>query len=73
MAEVSGGVSEEVRAVLDYLHEHPGARTNQMTASLSIPRRTLERLLKKLKDEQKIVFKGAPKTGGYYVRQGEDL
>jgi len=34
--------------------------------ALNIPQRTLERLLKQLRDENKIEFRGAPKTGGYF-------
>jgi len=30
--------------------------------------RTLERWIKKLKDEGKIEFRGSKKTGGYYVK-----
>ena len=34
---------------------------------LHIPVKTLERWIKQLRDERKVVFKGAPKTGDYYV------
>ncbi len=37
-------------------------------AQLQTPLRTVERELKKLKEQDKIHFKGAPKTGGYYVK-----
>ncbi|NCO15045.1 MAG: hypothetical protein COZ36_01980 [Piscirickettsiaceae bacterium CG_4_10_14_3_um_filter_44_349] len=37
--------------------------------SIGVPVKTLERWLKQLKDQNKIEFKGAPKTGGYYSIQ----
>ena len=64
---VSGGVSGGVPAVLDYLVENPGAKTQEMAKALDIPQRTLERWLKQLKEEGKIEFRGAPKTGGYFT------
>jgi len=38
---------------------------------LHTPSKTIERWLKKLKDEGKIEFKGSSKTGGYYIRRAE--
>ena len=34
----------------------------------NITQRTIERWIKQLKDKNKIEFRGAPKTGGYYVK-----
>ena len=31
------------------------------------PKRTIERRVKQLRDDKKVVFRGAPKTGGYYA------
>jgi ATP-dependent DNA helicase RecG len=33
---------------------------------MNIPRRTIERWLKQLREEHKIEFRGAAKTGGYW-------
>lgn len=68
---VSGGASGGVNDVLDYLKAHPGARTNEIASALGIAERTLQRMLKKLKGEQTLAFKGAPKTGGYFVLNGK--
>jgi ATP-dependent DNA helicase RecG len=43
-----------------------------MTTALGLSQRTLERLLKRLKSEKKVVFRGAPKTGGYFPAGDED-
>lgn len=63
---VSGGVSGGVSELLEFINSNPGKNARQIQHQLSIPQRTLERLLKKLRDQGKIEFRGAPKTGGYY-------
>lgn len=63
----SGGVSDGVNEVLNYIRLHPGAKTTEMVTALDISQRTLERWIKQLRDEKMVVFRGAPKTGGYYV------
>lgn len=67
----SGGVSGGVNDVIEFLKAHPGAKTNEISSALGIAERTLQRMLKKLKDQQVIAFKGAPKTGGYFVINGD--
>ena len=48
---------------------HPGQRSIEIVDALNTSLRTIERWLKQLKDEGKIEFKGAPKTGGYHSTQ----
>lgn len=67
-----GGVSGGVKAILAYLKDHLGAKTKDLATALGIAERTLQRLLKKLKCEQKVVFQGAPKSGGYFVRKDDE-
>jgi ATP-dependent DNA helicase RecG len=62
---ITGGVNE----LLGYIQSHPGQRTNEIAAALNLPVRTIQRLLKKLKDSEQIEFQGAPKTGGYYEKK----
>ena len=52
-----------------YVNENPGAKANDIATALRIPQRILERWLKLLKEEGKIEFRGAPKTGGYYTKK----
>jgi ATP-dependent DNA helicase RecG len=69
---VSGGVSGEVSGGVNeiylYIKNNPGFNTAQIKEKLNIPQRTLERIVKELKDSNKIVFKGSFKTGGYFVK-----
>ena len=67
----NGGVSGGVNSVINYLANNPGAKTKKIIAALDIPQRTLERWLKKLKEDNKIEFRGAPKTGGYFLKENK--
>lgn len=66
---VSGGVSGGVDEVLNYIRMKPGVKRTEIAAAFDIPQRTLERWLKRLKDEKKVIFKGAPKIGGYFATE----
>ncbi|WP_262492533.1 hypothetical protein [Niabella ginsenosidivorans] len=37
---------------------------------IKVPKRTIERWLTILRNENKIEFRGAPKTGGYWKKEG---
>jgi ATP-dependent DNA helicase RecG len=69
--ELSGGVCGGVSGgvdLLDYIQKNPGERTSQMIREIGMAKRTIERQLKRLRDERKIEFRGSAKTGGYYVK-----
>lgn len=68
---VTGGVTGGVDEVLNYIRMNPGVKTSEIAVALEIPQRTLERWLKRLKDEKKVSFKGAPKIGGYFAIEGD--
>ncbi len=65
---VSGGVNGGVNSVLEYIRKHPGCRSNAIAAALNISPRTVERYLKQLKIND-IEFRGAPRNGGYYLKE----
>ena len=66
---VNGGINE-LETVYSYIQQHPGLRANAIALALSLPKRTLERYLRQLKETSQIEFRGAPKTGGYYSKDG---
>jgi ATP-dependent DNA helicase RecG len=68
---VSGGVSGGADEVLNYIRMNPGVKTSEIAEAIDVPQRTLERWLKRLKDEKKVSFKGAPKKGGYVAIEGD--
>ena len=66
---VSGGVSGGVNDTLTFIQNNPGLSAKKLAENLNQPLRTIERWLKQLKDQSKIEFKGAPKTGGYFANR----
>ena len=64
---INGGISGGINDVLKYIEAHPGTKIAEIASSLNVSQRTLERVIKQLKDGGKIIFKGARKTGGYYL------
>lgn len=69
---VNGGVSERVNegvsSLLAYILKNPGKRIPHFEKALKVPAKTIERWIKKLKNEGKIEFKGSSKKGGYYSK-----
>ena len=61
------GVSEEVSQLLFIISKQPGLRTPVMADMLQTSPKNIERWLKQLKDTQRIEYRGASKTGGYYI------
>lgn len=64
---VNGGVNGGVNELLDLIRRHPGERIPFYQTKIDIPLRTIERWLRTLKNDYKIEFRGAAKTGGYFV------
>jgi len=62
-----GGITEGIDRLADYIKNTPGRNVTEITAALDIPQRTVERWLKKLKEQGEIVFSGPKKSGGYFV------
>jgi len=65
---VNGGASEGVNKVLEFIKNKPGSRANFIAQSLNLSQRSVERILSLLKKYGKIEFKGASKTGGYFIK-----
>lgn len=64
--EENGGVNGGVNGVENLIEKHPGITTKEIKDILQISQRTTERWLKQLREQGKIEFRGAPKTGGYW-------
>jgi len=63
------GVSEGVTSMLAQIQQTPGLRSPKLATQMNTSVKNIERWLQKLKDQQKIEFRGAPKTGGYYLKR----
>ena len=70
---VNGGVNGGVNDILEFIKNNPNLRAKQISDAIIVPLRTCERYIKQLKDENKIEFKGAPKTGGYFIKKMENI
>ncbi|MBN1662032.1 MAG: putative DNA binding domain-containing protein [Deltaproteobacteria bacterium] len=64
---ISGGVNEGINQLWEFIRKNPGKRVVEISAALNIPAKTIERWLKKLKEQGRIIFTGSRKTGGYFV------
>ena len=61
-----------VGAVLKEIAAHSRIRKPALMAALKVSRATIERAVARLQREGKVEFRGAPKTGGYYLTEGEN-
>ena len=61
---MSGGVDN----ILKFIVKSPNLKANNINDSMNTPLRTIQRALKQLNDEDKIEFRGSPKSGGYYAK-----
>ena len=66
---VNVGVNVGVNSVLDHIKTHQPISAKSLSKYFDkVTQRTIERWIKQLKEDGKIVFKGSPKTGGYYAK-----
>lgn len=63
------GINEGINDVLAFIRQNPGCRVPKISAELDIPEKTVERRIKKLKEENKIEYVGSNKTGGYRIKK----
>ena len=63
---VSEGASEGVKGLYALIADQPSLRGPALAKLLGTSPKNVERWLKQLKDQGKIEFRGASKTGGYY-------
>lgn len=64
--EVNVGVNVGVKTLLIFIENNPGTNALAMEKQFKVTQRTIERWIKTLREENKIEFKGVPKTGGYW-------
>jgi ATP-dependent DNA helicase RecG len=58
--------SEGVNKLFKVIEENPGKRVPHYALVLNIPEKTIERWIKEQRENNKIEFRGASKTGGYF-------
>lgn len=65
---LDGTLTQSNHRVLDFIAAHPGCRAREIIAELSIPRDTLNKIIKRLVDAGLVERQGGKKAGGYHVR-----
>jgi ATP-dependent DNA helicase RecG len=66
---VTEDVKEKLSKVLLVLYRNEGLRTSEIEKIVQIPAKSIERYVKQLKDANLIEFKGANRTGGYFLTE----
>ncbi|NOY81147.1 MAG: hypothetical protein GXP31_09095 [Kiritimatiellaeota bacterium] len=66
---VTGGVREGVKRLQLFIASNPGKRIPELSQALNVPPKTLERRLRDLRKQGLVEFRGAPRTGGYWVTE----
>jgi len=64
---VNGIVNNNEQAIINLLKARPGLNASEIAENIAKSRRTTMRYLKSLNEKGLIEFRGAPKTGGYYL------
>ncbi|MGI6341489.1 MAG: HTH domain-containing protein [Bacteroidales bacterium] len=59
--------------MVELIRNLPGINSRRIKDELSVSQRTVERLIKQLREEGKIKFKGSAKTGGYFIVENKTL
>lgn len=64
---VTEGVTGGVKELLDLIRKSPGQRAPYFSQELDTSVKNIERWLKTLREQKLVEFRGAPKTGGYFI------
>lgn len=65
---LNDGLNPREKRVIQILEDTPGLRTNELSSMIGVSIPTLSRTLKNLIDLGLIEYRGAKKTGGYYIK-----
>ncbi len=70
---VTDDVKDKITKILLVLYKESGVRTVDIGKRVDIPAKSIERYIKQLKDAGIIEFKGANRTGGYYLTEKAEI
>jgi ATP-dependent DNA helicase RecG len=69
---VTEDVKDKIKRILLVLYKEGGVRTVDIEKRIDVPVKSVERYIKQLKDAGLIEFKGANRTGGYYLTKNAE-
>jgi len=61
-------INEGVNRLLNLIEQYPNRKTPFFAKELDTSVKNIERWIKKLKADDKVAFRGSPKTGGYITK-----
>ena len=64
---VTDDVRDKLRKILLVVYKGEGVRTNDIEKRIEVPVKSVERYVKQLKEAGLIEYRGAARTGGYYL------
>ena len=62
-----GEINGEMK-ILEAITENPGIKRDRLRAITGISLRTIDRIVRRLTDDERIEYRGSKRTGGWYVR-----
>ena len=65
---INGVINEELKVVFEFISLNEGCRKPLIAEKTTVPIKTIDKQIIKLREMGKIEFKGANKTGGYYIK-----
>lgn len=67
---LNGGLNDGQKKTLEYIYQHEGCNTKQISIGLDVPFDTIEKQIRILLKKGLIEHRGSKKTGGYYPVEG---
>ena len=64
---INGGINGGVKSIVTLIEKKSGINAKEIADELSMAQRTVERQIRKLRDKNKIEYRGSSKTGGYFI------
>ena len=67
-SQLNGGINDSQKMTLEYIRQHEGYNTRQISVGLDMPFDTIDKHIRVLVKNGFIEHCGSKKTGGYYVK-----
>ena len=62
-------VKERLTQIIEIIKDTPGLRSNAIAGNLNVNEQTIRKDIQRLQELKLILFKGTPKTGGYFISE----
>ncbi len=66
--QLNGGINDSQKMTLEFIRQHEGCNTKQISVGLDVPFDTIDKHIRVLVKNGFIEHRGSKKTGGYYVK-----